>query len=117
LIILWSSPSSLWSSLGSTTWHGTYHFMSTHLAQWLVPRFSSIIQNQTRAFNLPLFGNWWQPIYEDVMIKIFWIHVACPSILAYVKDMDKFHEPKLVAIAPFTYVLRVWIWKLAHMFR
>jgi hypothetical protein len=29
--------------------------------------------------------------------------------------MDKFHKPELVAIAPPTYVLRVWIRKLAHM--
>jgi hypothetical protein len=42
LIILWSSPSSPWSSLGSTTWHGTYHFMSTHLAQWVVPKFHQL---------------------------------------------------------------------------
>jgi hypothetical protein len=40
-IIFWSPPSP-WSSLGSTTWHGTYHFMSTHLAQWLVPRFHQL---------------------------------------------------------------------------
>jgi hypothetical protein len=78
---------------------------------------SSISQNQTRTFNLSLFGNWWQPIYKDIMIKIFWIHVACPSILSYVKDMDKFHEPELVAIAPPTYVLRIWIWKLTHILR
>jgi hypothetical protein len=29
--------------------------------------------------------------------------------------MDKFHQPKLVILALLTYVLRVWIWKLAHM--
>jgi hypothetical protein len=34
--------SSLWPSSGSTTWHGTYHFMSTHLAQWLVHRFHQL---------------------------------------------------------------------------
>ena len=42
-------------------------------------------------------------------LKSFLIHVACPSFLPCVKDMDKFHEPKLVALAPPTYVLRVWI--------
>ena len=25
------------------------------------------------------------------------------------KDLDKFHEPELVVLAPPTYVLRVWI--------
>ena len=29
--------------------------------------------------------------------------------LPCVKNLDKFHEPKLVAFAPPTYVLRVWI--------
>jgi hypothetical protein len=29
--------------------------------------------------------------------------------LPCVKDLDKFHEPKLIALAPPTYVLRVWI--------
>jgi hypothetical protein len=70
---------------------------------------SSVSQNQIRAFNLPFFGNWWQPFSQRFSIKFFWIHVACPSILTCVKDMDKFHKPQLVAIAPPTYVLRVWI--------
>ena len=48
-------------------------------------------------------------------MKSFWIHVACPIILQCVKIMDKFHQPKFVVLAPPTYVLRVWIWKLAHM--
>ena len=30
------------------------------------------------------------------------------AFLSCVKDLDKFHEPELVALAP-TYVLRVWI--------
>ena len=42
-------------------------------------------------------------------MKFSWIHVACPSILPCVKVMDKFQKPKLVALAPPTYVLRVWI--------
>jgi hypothetical protein len=61
---------------------------------------SSISQNQTRAFNLLLFDNWWQPFSQRFSIKFFWIHVTCPSILPCVKDMDKFHKPELVAIAP-----------------
>ena len=31
------------------------------------------------------------------------------AYLPCVQDMDKFHEPQMVAIAPPTYVLRVWI--------
>ena len=31
------------------------------------------------------------------------------AYLPYVKNMDKFHELQMVAIAPPTYVLRVWI--------
>ena len=31
------------------------------------------------------------------------------AFLPCVKDLDKFHEPPLVALAPPTYVLRVWI--------
>jgi hypothetical protein len=41
LIIFWSPPSP-WPSSSSTTQHRTYHFMSTHLAQWLVPRFHQL---------------------------------------------------------------------------
>jgi hypothetical protein len=32
----------------------------------LALRVSSIHQNQTRAFNLSLFGNWWQPFHKDM---------------------------------------------------
>ena len=31
------------------------------------------------------------------------------AFLQCVKDLDKFYEPELVALAPPTYVLRVWI--------
>jgi hypothetical protein len=31
------------------------------------------------------------------------------AFLPCVKDLDKFHETELVALAPPTYVLRVWI--------
>ena len=31
------------------------------------------------------------------------------AYLPCVKDLNKFHEPKLVALDPPTYVLRVWI--------
>jgi hypothetical protein len=41
LIIFWSPPSP-WPSSSSTTRHRTYHFISTHLAQWLVPRFHQL---------------------------------------------------------------------------
>jgi hypothetical protein len=31
------------------------------------------------------------------------------EFLPCVKDLDKFHEPQMVALAPPTYVRRVWI--------
>ena len=31
------------------------------------------------------------------------------AFLPCIKDLDKFHESKLVALAPPTYVLRVWV--------
>ena len=99
----------------SITWHVPTSLSLHTLSIEVSTRVSSIIQNQTRAFNLPLFGNWWQPFLQRFSIKFSWIRVACPSILQCAKVMDKFHKPKLVAIAPPTYVLRVWIWKLAHM--
>ena len=98
----------------SITWHVPTS-LSLHILRIEVStRVSSIIQNQTRAFNLPFFGNW-QHFLQRFSIKFSWIHVACPIILPCAKVMDKYHKPKLVAIAPPTYVLRVWIWKLAHM--
>jgi hypothetical protein len=103
--------------LSSSTWivptSSNPHTLSIEVST----KVSSISQNQTRAFNLSLFGDWWQPFSHRFLIKFSWVHVACPSILPCVKDMDKFYKPKLVAIAPPTYVLRVWIWELAHMLR
>ena len=32
----------------------------------LALRVSSIHQNQNRAFNLSIFGNWWQPFHKDM---------------------------------------------------
>ena len=49
----------------STTWNYATYLMITR-ANRLVLRVSSIHQNQTRAFNLPLFGNWWQPFHKDM---------------------------------------------------
>jgi len=99
----------------SITWHVPTSLSLHTLSIEVNTRVSSIIQNQTKAFNLPLFYNWWQPFLQRFSIKFSWIHVACLSILPCAKVMDKFHKPKLVAIAPHTYVLRVWIWKLAHL--
>jgi hypothetical protein len=31
------------------------------------------------------------------------------AFLLCIKDLDKFHKPKLVALAPPTYVLKFWI--------
>jgi hypothetical protein len=50
-LIIWSPPSP-WPSSSSTTWHGTYHFMSTHLAQWLVPKFHQLSKTKTKAFTM-----------------------------------------------------------------
>jgi hypothetical protein len=115
LIIFWSPPSP-WPSSSSTTWHGTYHFMYTHFAQWLVPRFHQLSKIKLELSIFP-FLELMTTYLQRFSIKFFWIYVACPSILPCVKDIDKFHKPKMVAIAPLTYVLRVWIWKLTHMLR
>jgi len=50
----------------------------SHINTISPPRLSLNYQNQQGPFNLPLFGNWWQ-LYKDMEIKLFWIHVACPS--------------------------------------
>ena len=48
-----------------TTWECATYLMITWETR-LTLRVSSIHQNHTRAFNLPLFGNWWQPLYKDM---------------------------------------------------
>jgi hypothetical protein len=116
LIISWASPCTMIIFLAPSLGLCQPHLIHT-LSIEVSTKVSSISQNQTRAFNLPLFSNRWQPFLQRFPIKFFWIHVACPSILPCVKDMDKFHKFKLVAIAPPTYVLRVWIWKLTHILR
>jgi hypothetical protein len=42
--------------------------LSSHTlrAHRLLARVSSIHQNQTRAFNLPLFSNWWQHFHKNM---------------------------------------------------
>jgi hypothetical protein len=61
-LIIFSSHPSPWPSSRSTTWHGTYYFMSTHLAQWLVPRFHqlsktklglSLLQSHVQTIRVP----------------------------------------------------------------
>jgi hypothetical protein len=42
-------------------------------------------------------------------LRSFGFMLLAQAILPCVKDMDKFDEPKLVVLAPPTYVLRVWI--------
>ena len=108
-LITMASPPSPWSSLFAPSLGMCFPILMITRASRLAHRVSSIHQNQTRAFNLPLFGNWWQPLHKDMNRNQFWIHVACPSLLPCVKNMDKFYEPELVALAPPTYVLRVWI--------
>ena len=82
--------------------------MSTLLVQGLVHRFHQLSQTKLGLLVSPFL------VIDDnssqrYSMKYFRIHVACPSILPCVKDMDKFHKPELVTLAPPTYVLRVWI--------
>jgi len=42
-------------------------------------------------------------------LKHFESMLLAQAYLPCVNDMDKFHELQMVAIAPPTYVLRVWI--------
>ena len=64
MIITMPSPSS-WSSYAPS-------LGMCYLSHWslrvigLALSVSSIHQNQTKAFNLPLFGNWWQPFHKDM---------------------------------------------------
>jgi hypothetical protein len=48
-------------------------------------------------------------LFTKIFNKILLDSCCLPKHLTCVKDMDKFHEPELVAIALPTYVLRVWI--------
>ena len=41
------------------------------LSTRISPKVSSIIQNQTSAFNLFLFGNWWQHFHKDIQCNPF----------------------------------------------
>jgi hypothetical protein len=65
LIIFWSPPSP-WPSSSSTTWHGTYHFMSTHLTQWLVPRFHQLSKTKLGLLISPFLV-----IDDNLFTKIF----------------------------------------------
>ena len=66
----WSSPQlsppSSWSSSLAPPLGMCYPISWSLRVKGLPPRVSSIHQNQTRAFNLPLFGNWWQPFHKDM---------------------------------------------------
>ena len=81
--------------------------MSTHLVQGLVPRFHQLSKTKL-GLSISLFLVIDDNPSQRYSVKAFWIHVACPIILSCVKDMDKFHKPELVALAPPTYVLKVW---------
>ena len=82
--------------------------MSTHLVQGLVPRFHQLSKTKLGLSISPFLVIDDNPS-QRYSIKSLWIHVACPSILPCVKVIDKFHKPELVALAPPTYVLKVWI--------
>ena len=49
-------------------------------------RVSLIHQNQTRAFNLPLFGNWWQPFHKDMNWNLFESMLLVQAYLPCVKE-------------------------------
>ena len=82
--------------------------MSTHLVQGLVPRFHQLSKTKL-GLSISPFLVIDDNLFTKIFNEIFLIHVACPSILPCVKEMDKLHKPELVALAPPTYVLRVWI--------
>ena len=81
-----------------------YPLLSIHLALGLVHRFHQLSKTKL-GLSISLFLVIDDNLSQRYSMKSFWIHVACPSILPCVKDMDKFHEPELVALAPPTYVL------------
>ena len=70
----------------STTWNVLLYLMITR-ANRLALRVSSIHQNQTRAFNLHLFGNWWQHFHKDMnwnSIKFLLLAQEClPCVKGY----------------------------------
>ena len=79
-----------------------------HSWQRLVLRFHQLGKTKL-GLSISLFLVIDDNLFTKIFNKNFWIHVACLSILPCVKHMDKFHKPELVALAPPTYVLRVWI--------
>ena len=52
----------------------------------LALRVSSINQNQTRAFNLPLFSNWWQPFHKDINWDLIEFMLLAQTYLPCVKE-------------------------------
>ena len=100
----WPSPPS-WSSPFAQPVGMCYPISWSLRVKGLALRASLIHQNQTRAFNLPLFGNWWQPFHKDMNWNSFESMLLAQAYLPWVKGFGKFHEPKLVALAPPTYVL------------
>ena len=77
--------SGLYHHVWSTPSHCHLHLVCTNLAydQPLEHKISThgchpISQNQTRAFNLPLFGNWWQP-FTKIGFSIKFVNFHCLS--------------------------------------
>jgi hypothetical protein len=92
-----------------TTWNIYQPISHTLRAHRLVDRVSSVHQNQTRAFNLPLFGNWWEPFDKDMSWKHFEFMLLAQAYLPCVKVYGKVSWIWIGSIAPPIYVLRVWI--------
>jgi hypothetical protein len=100
----------------STTWIGPPYLIHTIISK-VSPRLHQLSKTKLGLSIFPFLvidGNLFIKIFNEnfrdsccLPKKTFRIHVACPSILPYVKVMDKFYKPELVVLAPHTYVLRV----------
>ena len=75
----------------------------------LALRVSLIHQNQTRAFNLPLFSNWWQPLHKDMNWNLIESMLLVQAYLLCVKGYGQVSWTPYGSNCSPTYVLRVWI--------
>ena len=111
-MILWLSPSlppcSMWCLLNLA-----YITLSIKVSKLGFINY----QNQTRAFNLPLFGNWWQPLTK-IRIQInFELKLLAQTFLSCFKNWTITLSSVLVVLAPPTYVLHVFGTICSHMHR
>ena len=111
-IFLWPSPSP-WPSSSSTTWIGLSHLIHI-LRSKVSPWFHQLSKTKLGLSISPFLV-----IDDNLFTKIFnWnIFDSCylSKHITMCKGYGQVHQPKLVVLALPTYVLRVWIRKLAHM--